>query len=189
MKDETKLKPDQPANNSEAHSSKKPAASAGTASTNGAATIQNLRRSVLTERVRIHQRLVMDSLDKIMDQPNLSDRVQKQLLIAWLMMEHTSLPYHDSPGDPTFSETLLDGILDRLGKAVGHSPGGAAKKLGTSTGGDDDDDDETAVVPQPLGPASPEPTPPLESPKREDPRPLKSPKPIKKSDVDQEMSI
>lgn len=169
--------PDRPAQNSEAHSSQKPTNSVG-APTTGAAIIDNLRCAVLTERARVHLDLIRDSLDQLMNLPGLSQRITKQAMIAWLMIDHSSLPYHE-PSEPVFSETLLDVPLDLLSGPLrrdGQKGGdGGAAETGEA---------ETTVLPQPVGPETPSIGVPVDIPKVEKPPTEKTPRTKPKRAID-----
>jgi hypothetical protein len=118
-----------------AQSTCKPATNAGWALNKA----QEKELAVLTERSRIHVRNATDALDVIMDQPFLDDRIQKQLFVAWYMIEHASLPYFDAV-DPSIPETILDAIIELLTRRRADE---AFR-----------DNNETAVLPQPLSPES-----------------------------------
>lgn len=154
MINQNKPKPVQPAYKSEAQPSASPARNAGDAPTTGAAKIGNLRRAVLRERVRVHLDVINTSLDALMDQPDLCLRIRKQMLISWLMLQHSSLPYHDSEC-AAISETLLDVILELLGSHIRDEAEGKKDGAPGGGGGDGGEADETTVLPQPSGPESP----------------------------------
>ncbi len=181
MKEEKPKSPDRPAQKNEAQSSSTPTRNVA-APTTGAQTIHNLRRAVLTERARVHVGIIRDSLDHLMDQPELSARIKKQALIAWLMIEHSSLPYHEPP-EPIFSETLLDAVLDLLSGPLrdgGNSGGGGGGAAGAV-------DTETTVLPQPVGPEALAIPPTVDIPKLEEPPKEKTPRAKLRLVIDREM--
>lgn len=185
MENKNEPKPDQPAKKSEARSSANPACSVGTAPTTGATTIGKLRYAVLTEHVRVRIDVISTSLDALMDVPDLCPRIRKQMLVAWLMLQHSSLPYHDSES-AGISERLLDIILDLLGSHMRSDA--ERKKDGGSGGGGDDADAETTVLPQPSGPGSPAADAvAVEVPKPKEPHREKSPRRKINPDFDQDM--
>jgi hypothetical protein len=160
--------PDKPAQAAGAQNSARPGQDAGKAPTNGATMVDHLQRGILTESARIHHRMVMESLDSMMNLPGLSKGIQTQLLIAWLMVHYASLPYHQVC-DPVFSDTLLDEIKDMLGRAI---RGDDQQATGSLSG---EADTETTVLPQPSGSPAAK-VIAVEVPKPEEPRPSKSPK-------------
>lgn len=181
MRDKENQPPERPAQNSEAHSSQKPTKSVG-APTTGSAIIDNLRCAVLTERARVRIDLIRDFLDQLMNLPGLSTRITKQALIAWLMIEHSSLPYHEPP-EPTFSETLLDVVLDLLsGPLRRNDPNGGGDGGTAETG-----EAETTVLPQPVGPETPSIGVPVDLPKVEKPPTEKMPRTKQKRAIDPDM--
>ncbi len=185
MKGEPKPESGKPARKEEAQSSTSPTPNVGTAPTTGATTIGKLRHAVLTERVRVHVDVISTSLDALMNQPDLCSRIQKQMLIAWLMVQNSSLPYHDSEC-AVFSETLLDILLDLLGS---HMRSDAERKKNggpTGGGGGGEADAETTVFPQPSGSPAVNAVA-VEVPKPEAPRPARSPKRPIDPDLDRGM--
>ncbi len=152
MKNNNKSQPDKPANRSEAQSLANPGTKAEKSPTNG--TSRTVTSPILLGRKLVHHLTsqISESIDMVLELPGLRQTTQKQLLVAWIMIDRSTLRYHGSP-HPRISQETLDRIISLL---QDDSSGAGAPSRESDGNGDNggDEDTETAMVPQPLGPES-----------------------------------